>query len=121
MIEFEKAVPVEIVYPDQAPGELGTLFIPNTVAIIKGGPHPDAARRLVDYLLSPPVEIGLAEGDGGQIPLNSTVNMNSASRPRGPSTRWRSTSSRRPPVGRGDRVPPDEFGGGWSGGLGIRD
>ena len=68
LIEVKHAEPVEIVYPDQGPGGLGTLFIPNTVAIIKGGPHPEAARRLVDYLLSPPVEIGLAEGDSAQNP-----------------------------------------------------
>jgi len=35
---------------------MGTLFIPNTLAIIKGGPNPEAARQLVDYLLSPEVE-----------------------------------------------------------------
>ncbi len=75
LIEFERATPVEIVYPDQAPGELGTLFIPNTVAIIKGGPHPAAARRLVDFLLSPTVEEQLAKGEGGQIPLNSAVTV----------------------------------------------
>ncbi|MGO8690527.1 MAG: extracellular solute-binding protein [Thermoguttaceae bacterium] len=75
LIEIKHAEPVEIVYPDQGPGGLGTLFIPNTVAIIKGGPHPEAARRLVDYLLSPPVEIGLAEGESAQIPLNSAVTV----------------------------------------------
>jgi iron(III) transport system substrate-binding protein len=75
LIEVEHARPVEIVYPDQGPGGLGTLFIPNTLAIIKGCPHPEAALRLVDYLLSPPVEIRLAEGDSAQIPLNSAVNI----------------------------------------------
>jgi iron(III) transport system substrate-binding protein len=65
--------PVEIVYPDQGDGELGTLFIPNTVAIIKGGPHGEAAKQLVDYLLSPKVESMLAEGAAAQIPLNPAV------------------------------------------------
>ena len=53
LIEVEKGMPVAIVYPDQQPGGLGTLFIPNTLAIIRGCPHPAAARQLVDYLLRP--------------------------------------------------------------------
>ncbi len=45
MGEVEAGSPVAIVYPDRKPDELGTLFIPNTLVIIKGGPHPEAARR----------------------------------------------------------------------------
>ncbi len=73
IIEIEKGMPVAIVYPDQADGEMGTLFIPNTLGIIKNGPNPKNARRLVDFLLSPKVEIKLAEGDSAQIPLNTEV------------------------------------------------
>ncbi|MEX2140499.1 MAG: extracellular solute-binding protein [Pirellulales bacterium] len=67
--------PVVIVYPDQGDDEMGTLFIPNTLAIIKGGPHSEAARKLVDYLLSPKVEKRLAAGASGQIPLNPNVDV----------------------------------------------
>ena len=73
IIEVEKGMPVEIVYPDQGDDGLGTLFIPNTLAIIKGSSHTDAARRLVDYLLSPEVEAKLAAGPSAQIPLNPNV------------------------------------------------
>lgn len=73
IIELEKGMPVEIVYPDSQPHQLGTLFIPNTVAIIKGSPHPEAARKLVDYVLSPAVEKTLAESPSAQIPLNPKV------------------------------------------------
>jgi iron(III) transport system substrate-binding protein len=73
IIEIERAGPVAIVYPDREAGELGTLFIPNTLAIIKGGPNPAAARKLVDYLLSPAVESKLAAGASAQIPLNPQV------------------------------------------------
>jgi iron(III) transport system substrate-binding protein len=52
---------------------MGTLFIPNTVAVIHGCPNPDHARRLVDYLLSPEVEGKLAEAASHQIPLNPNV------------------------------------------------
>jgi iron(III) transport system substrate-binding protein len=71
--ELEKGSPVAIVYPDQGPEGLGTLFIPNSLAIIAGGPDPDASKRLVDYLLSPEVEARLATGPSAQIPLNPAV------------------------------------------------
>lgn len=73
VIELEKGMPVAIVYPDQGDDQPGTLFIPNTLAIIKGGPNGPAARRLVDYLLSPEVEAKLAAGRSAQIPLNPNV------------------------------------------------
>ncbi len=73
IIEVEKGMPVAIVYPDQGEGQVGTLFIPNTVAVIKNGPNPENARRLVDYLLSPAVEAKLAAGRSAQIPLNPAV------------------------------------------------
>jgi iron(III) transport system substrate-binding protein len=73
IIELEKGMSVAIVYPDQGQDGLGTLFIPNTLAIIRGGPNPEAARRLVDYLLSPEVEAKLAAGPSAQIPLNPEV------------------------------------------------
>jgi iron(III) transport system substrate-binding protein len=76
IIELEKGSPVAIVYPDRAEGQLGTLFIPNTLAIIKGSPHTVAARRLVDFLLSPAVEKRLAIGRSAQIPLNPAVQSN---------------------------------------------
>ncbi len=71
--EVAKGMPVAIVYPDQRPDGLGTLFIPNTLAILRGCPHPAAARQLVDYLLSPKVEAMLAAGPSAQIPLNPNV------------------------------------------------
>jgi iron(III) transport system substrate-binding protein len=67
---------VAIVYPDRdAPSEskLGTLFIPNTLAMLKGCPNPDGARRLIDYLLGAEVEKRLAEGNSHQVPLNPEV------------------------------------------------
>jgi iron(III) transport system substrate-binding protein len=71
IIEVARGRPVTIVYPDQ--DGLGTLVLPNTVAIVKGDPNPAQARRLVDFLLSPEVEAKLARGRSGQIPLNPEV------------------------------------------------
>lgn len=67
--------PVEIIYPDREPDQMGTLFIPNTLAIIKGCPHPEAARKLIEYVLSPAIEARLATGGSGQIPLNPNVHV----------------------------------------------
>jgi iron(III) transport system substrate-binding protein len=69
--EMEKNSKLAMVFPDR--DGLGTLFIPNSVMIIKNGPDPEGARKLVDYLLSPEVEKRLAEGSGHQIPLNPEV------------------------------------------------
>ncbi len=80
IIEVNRGMPVTIVYPDRL-GEpdgldgLGTLFIPNTLGVIKGSPNPDAARKLVDFLLSPDAETRLAQGKSAQIPLNPNVNV----------------------------------------------
>jgi iron(III) transport system substrate-binding protein len=67
---------VAIVYPDRdaaADSKFGTLFIPNTLAIVKGCPNPEGARKLVDYLLRADVEKRLAEGASHQVPLNPEV------------------------------------------------
>jgi iron(III) transport system substrate-binding protein len=74
MGEIDAGSPVAIIYPDRAPDGLGTLFIPNTLAVIKGGPHQKAAEDLAQHLLSPAVEASLAKGPSAQIPLlKSTI------------------------------------------------
>lgn len=73
IIEREAGCPVVIVFPDQQPDQLGTLFIPNTLAILRGAPHPQHARELVDYLLRPSVERKLQAGPSAQIPVNPAV------------------------------------------------
>ena len=73
--EVENGQSVAIVFPDQGEAGFGTLVIPNTVAIIKGGPNPAAARRLVRYLLSQEVETRLADGPSAQIPLHPSLRL----------------------------------------------
>ncbi len=73
MGEVDAGSPVVIVYPDRKPDELGTLFVPNTLALIKGSRRPEAARALADYLLSPSIETALANGPSAQIPLLATT------------------------------------------------
>lgn len=66
---------VAILFPDSTAdqGRMGTLFIPNTLMLLAGAPNPDGGRKLIDYLLSPPIEKKLAEGPSAQIPLNPDV------------------------------------------------
>jgi len=63
--------PVDIIWPDR--DGMGTLLIPNTVALIKGGPNPEAGKKFIDFLLSKKVEEMLAFSDAGQIPLRPDV------------------------------------------------
>jgi iron(III) transport system substrate-binding protein len=70
IIEIEAGRPVTIVFPDAGEGEMGTPLLPNTLALIKGCPHPDAGKQLIDYLLSPEVEARLAASASAQIPLH---------------------------------------------------
>lgn len=73
VIERDNAMPVAIIFPDQEEGGIGTLLIPNTVAIVKGSRNARQARVLVDYLLSAEVEEELAKGRSAQFPLSSKV------------------------------------------------
>jgi iron(III) transport system substrate-binding protein len=68
--EIEAGRPVAMLFTD---GD--TLFIPNTVAMIKGCPNPEGAKKLIDFLLSPEVELKLAQSESRQIPLNPQVKL----------------------------------------------
>ena len=70
--------PVGMIYPDQDRGDgngPGTLVIPNTVCLIKGGPHATNARKLIDFLLSEEVEKTLAHSESAQIPLRRVAGL----------------------------------------------
>ncbi len=73
IIEVEKGKPVKIVFADSGMPGSGVLVIPNTLALVKGGPAPEAGKQLIDYLLSPEVEAALAACPSRQIPLNPAV------------------------------------------------
>jgi iron(III) transport system substrate-binding protein len=64
---------VEMIFPDRDGSSehprMGTLYVPNTLGILKGSPNPAAARRLVDFLLSAEIEKRLAQSESGQIPF----------------------------------------------------
>jgi iron(III) transport system substrate-binding protein len=75
--ELHAGHPVKLIFPDgtgepRAP-RMGTLFVPNTLCIVKNGPNPEHARKLVEYLTSPEVEIALAKGESQQIPVRKAL------------------------------------------------
>lgn len=65
--------PVTMIYPDQGEGEIGCLIVPNAAVLIAGAPHPEAGKKLVDFLLSAETEKKLAFSDAAQIPLHAGV------------------------------------------------
>lgn len=65
----------------------GPTTIPNTVAIIAGGPNADAARELAAYLISPAIERLLAESDSRNIPVDPELRAEFAELVPDPDTR----------------------------------
>jgi iron(III) transport system substrate-binding protein len=70
-VAVQSGKPVGLIVPDHK--GLGTLLIPNTVAVIKNCPHPEEGRELVDYLLGRGVERDLAFSEAAQIPVRAGV------------------------------------------------
>lgn len=79
-VALTKGLPVACVFPDQGDGEIGTMLIPNSVAIVKGGPNPENAKKLVDFILSKSTEAALAAAKSAQIPVRADV--------QGPKSEW---------------------------------
>ncbi|MCX7841750.1 MAG: extracellular solute-binding protein, partial [Clostridia bacterium] len=66
----KKGKPVEIVFLDQKQDGMGTLVIPNTVALIKNGPNQKAGKKLVDFLMSAEAEAMLLEKGWIDLPAH---------------------------------------------------
>ncbi len=74
---------LKVIYPDAKEGEVGTVLIPNTVAIVKGGPNQQHAAKLLRWLVSPDNEARLAKSNSAQIPLRVGVKV-----PDNPMLQW---------------------------------
>ena len=70
-VAIEDGQPLGMVLPDRE--GLGVPVMPNMVSLIAGAPHPEDARKLIDYLLSADVERQLAQSEAVQIPLHAGV------------------------------------------------
>ena len=81
---LEAHAPVRVVYPDQEPrpaqgGDhpapaLGTLVMPTAAVLVHGAPHPQAARALIDCLVSADTERQLAQA-AAHMPLLPGVKL----------------------------------------------
>lgn len=69
----QEGKPVGIVYPDS--DGMGTVIVPNCAVLIAGGPNPEAAKRFIDFLLTPAVEQALAESEAAQMPVRRGVKV----------------------------------------------
>ncbi|MCA9195440.1 MAG: extracellular solute-binding protein [Planctomycetales bacterium] len=69
LLEMDAGLPVDIIFPDQGETQMGTMLIPNTVSVLDGGPHPQSAIQLANYLCSEETESRLAMGASGQFPV----------------------------------------------------
>ena len=72
-VAIEQGKPVGMIFPDQGDGQMGTLVIPNTVALVNDCPHPREGKMLIDFLLSREVEQMLAECGSAQMPVRSGI------------------------------------------------
>lgn len=64
---------LRIIVPDQREGEMGTLVIPNTVALIKGGSNPSEAQELAEYLVSKEAEMDFIKRGWIQFSLREEI------------------------------------------------
>jgi iron(III) transport system substrate-binding protein len=69
---IEKDAKVDIVFPDQQEDGMGTLIIPNSVALVKGSTNADNAKIFIDYLLSVEIEKYLIEIGWCQVGVRDT-------------------------------------------------
>jgi iron(III) transport system substrate-binding protein len=72
-VAMQRGKPVRMMFPDQGRNRMGTLVIPNTVALVKGCPHPGAGKKLIDFLLSREVEEMLARSGSAQMPVRPGI------------------------------------------------
>jgi iron(III) transport system substrate-binding protein len=61
--------PVRVILPDQGENGIGAFIVPNTVALIAGGPNPSGGEAFIDYLLSQEDENDLMKSGWIQIPV----------------------------------------------------
>ena len=77
IIELKAGKPIALVFPDRdghpAHPRMGTLFLPNTLAVVAGAPNPAGAEKLIDYLLRPDSEARLSGMGAYQIPVNPSA------------------------------------------------
>ncbi|MHC4223116.1 MAG: extracellular solute-binding protein [Planctomycetota bacterium] len=74
-VALQKGWPVALVYPDAGPEDIGVMYIPNSLMLIKGSKNPEAGKKLIDWLLRPEIEAMLAHSATAQIPVRPGVKV----------------------------------------------
>jgi len=64
---------LDILFLDQGTEDMGTMIVPNTVAQIKGAPHPTEADAFMEFLLSAATEQQLIDDGWIQLPAHAGV------------------------------------------------
>ena len=64
--------PVDLIYPDQGAGQIGTLVIPLAVAATKHAPRPNVAKAFIDFVLTPEGAAPMMTMEG-EMPLRPDV------------------------------------------------
>lgn len=67
----ERGKNVTIIIPDQGVSGMGTLVIPNTVALIAGAPNTEEGKIFMDYLLDKKQESAMVASGWIQIPVRN--------------------------------------------------
>jgi iron(III) transport system substrate-binding protein len=86
IVAKERGDSIDMIYPDlDAPAPVGagptskptsgTLWIPNSVALVAGSPHADAGRRLIDYLVSAEIEERLHASESRNVPVRPALRI----------------------------------------------
>ena len=81
VMQSDGRYPIGLVYerrePETAtpfgPGHHGPMVVPNTIGVVRGGAHPEAARRFVDFALRPGTERMIARSDSHNLPVHPEV------------------------------------------------
>ncbi|MEI8330809.1 MAG: hypothetical protein WCF90_04035 [Methanomicrobiales archaeon] len=64
---------VALVVPDQCEGQMGTLVIPDTIALIASSPYPAEGKIFIDYLLDRNTKNDLVTSGWIQIPSRTVT------------------------------------------------
>lgn len=98
-IEFAFEVPDDE-RPERGLPSFGPVALPNTVALVRGGPNPGAGRELLDFILSERVERMLAASDSRNAPIRDAVRRDcpSLALPPGPALDWERVADRVEPA-----------------------
>jgi iron(III) transport system substrate-binding protein len=77
MVRVRDDLPLDIVYPDQSPTDIGCMVMPNAVSIVKGTKNLASARKFVNFVTSLEGERRIVGFASWQVPLNVGVGTGS--------------------------------------------